>query len=235
MAIKSKNSISVSFVSPVETLTDKSQVKAAYKDLGQQIIKFAEAYTNDANVIISHSVVNAGGDAVAASIKDPADSKLAELQSTTKRVASGKTPANPTHKPKFVEPDAEEPEEDETPRVVAGGWTPPVKNEPVAKPTAKPVAKPVVAPADTVDTDKVDKIVDAVFKDLKATKNSLAIIRYLAANADKDVKIADIAEGSKLENTVVSAWIAQTSERVKAFESTDKRGIYRFNSSKVKV
>jgi hypothetical protein len=231
MAKTPKSSIKVVFTSPVESITDKALVKAAYKDLCKQITTLAEAIAVDPNVLISHSIVDTGSVVTSEIPVATVDAKIAELQTTSARISSGKSPAvTPGYKSKF-EPsvvDVEEvPDPEETPHIKVGHWVPPTTNTP----------KPVIPVSSAVSAPTVDAagIKTTIFSKLRKSSNSLAIIDFLVANANKEVSIEEIATGAKLEKSAVNGWLAQTGKEVKAITKGEKRGHYIFDSSKVKV
>ena len=149
MAKKPTSSVNVTFVSPVTSISDKSQVKAAYKDLCKQITSLAEAIAADPNVIISHSSVVGITEPVTQ--VEPVDVKMAELQTISKRISKGKSPAvTPGFKSKFDAPDVVDVEEvkttkasdsdfDEKPRVKACEWVKTATLPPVPKSERPPI------------------------------------------------------------------------------------------------
>jgi len=239
MAKKQVSSVNVTFVSPVTSITDKSEIKAAYKDLCKQITSLAESIAADPNVIISHSSLSGPGITPVEIV--PVDTKIAELQAVGKRVATGKSVAVvPGYKSKF-DSDATDEEEvkdpEERPRVKICDWV--KTSEPVEKVQEKPThweppqAKTEVAKP--VDTALKGKMEVTIFSKLRKTENSQKIVGYFLSNMDKEVSIDDIAAGTKLEKGIVTSWLAQTGKGLKAISSGEKRGHYIFDSSKVKV
>jgi hypothetical protein len=226
MPKKAKNTISVTFISEVESITDKSEVRAAYTDLRKQIATFAEASAADPNIVISHSAINN-------LTGNPADSKIAELQTINARIEQNKTAiTDPNYQSKF-EPkgveveEAEETDPDEVPRVKAGPWPPP-------KSSSSPVPPPSPTPV-VVDAALKGKMEVTIFSKLKKTEKSRAIIDYFLNNLDKEVSVDAIAKGTKIDNKSVSIWLSTTaSKSVKAIKNVS-RGVWMFDSTKVRV
>ena len=189
----------------------------------------AESLAADSNIIISHSKINDSG-----GVTPTADVKIAELQTINAKVAKGATVAvNPNYKSKFEAKVVEEKEEvdedfDEKPHIKVGHWTPPIKNVAASVTTPAPVT-------DAINPELKSQMEAAIFKDFKKTAKSSAIIGYLLANANKEVPVADIAKGSGIDNAAVSIWLATTAaEKVKAIKNIS-RGVWFFDSSKVKI
>lgn len=227
---KNKQSVSVTFISEVDSFTDTAQLRAAYKDLSKQIQSFAESLATDQNIIISHSKLNGMGE-----VAGTVDAKIAELQTINTKIAKGQSSiTDPSYKSKFepkvkeVKPEAAEEDDNDPPRVRAVAWTPPQKNIPAPITAAAPVTK-------VVDATLKGKMEVTIFSSLKKTEKSSAIVGYFLSNPDKNLTVDEIAKGAKLDNKAVSIWLATTAkESVKAIKNVG-RGTWFFDSSKVKV
>ncbi len=236
MAKKPTSSISITFVSPVESTGDTSQIKAAYEDLRQQIASLHESIQADPNVVIAHSRINTAGETP--SLEDPVDTKIAELQTINAKVAQGKTPStNPVKTKTVIREDdeggpVEETEYVDKPHITQHVWVPPVKK--VAPP---PVPEAGITPATSAPTKPSQKsrIEEAIFKNLKKSAKSSAIINFMLDNMDKELTLAQIAEGSEVDNKAVSIWLGTTAkDSIKAIKNVG-RGVYIFNSDKIKL
>ena len=237
-----KSKVIVCFTSPIDTVTDTKQVKAAYKDLCDQITKFATAIATDPNIIVAHSTVAADASAVPGA-DNPADPGIAELQSINKRIEKGESVVvDPNYKSKF-EPKVPVTDEEAPIMVPGSGWQPiNVKNIPKpASKTSVAKAENIVEPTKVAEVEPAAKppvtdtaaLKEAIFSTLHATDKSIGIIDYFLKHKDTDVAVSDIVEGTKIKD--VSIWLSTTGKSVKAITKTEKRGVYRFDSSKVKV
>jgi predicted GNAT family acetyltransferase len=249
--MSNKYKVSICFVSEIESMSDPAQVKAAYKDLRGQIAKFAEYSASDPNIIISHSVVSDDPKDMKAVARTVASVKIAELQSINQRILKGKTAiTDPEYKSKF-EPNDAAPQEvefervdpDEKPHIIQQKqpWVPPsIKQKQPWVPPSRPVevevaqeAKSVADP--TLNPNIKGKMEVEIFSKLRKTDKSMAIVKYLLDNPDKEVSVSEIATGAKLENVDVNNWLAQTGKKIKAIKSGEKRGHYLLDTSKIKV
>ena len=217
--MSNKSQVSVCFTVPITTAGNAKEVRAAYTELRKQIVQFANAITRDPNVVVTHSVMSNLDETNKAAIANPANGKIAELQSVSvPRVPD--TAKTPKKKREIPEPDVDE--DEEKPRVQAGEWTPSIKSADSKKPLVS--SEPAVATAKLIDTKAVT---DKIFTDLKRTGNSVTIVEYLVSNHDKELTPDDIITGTKLERQQVSNWLAITGDRIPGLEKV-KRGVYKF-------
>jgi hypothetical protein len=234
------------FVSSVEVTGDSKSVKAAYKDLTKQIVDFAQAVILDPNILVTHSSVTADPPKVIIpTTTNLADPKIAELQTISKKITSGKSSLDDPKNMKGMNvPEEPEDELEEKPRIVTHTeWTP-VNIKNTAKPKVeqpkqvKPMPEPVtetesVTPRHITESSSTDEaLINKVFETLRKTTNSQAVIKYFVANRDTEVTKQSIVEATGLDGITIGAWFAQTGKTVKAIENTG-RGKYRFNSDKV--
>ena len=70
-------------------------------------------------------------------------------------------------------------------------------------------------------------VVDAIFKDLKRTKKSVAIVEFLASQAGNDLTVDQIVAGADLDKIQVSSWLAATMKSVPGLTKVS-RGVYKF-------
>ena len=228
--MSNKPKLIVSFAVPVEAVDSKS-VRGAYKEMRKQIVDFANALNIDQNILITHSVVSSDmKDAV------PVDVKIAELQTINKKITSGKSSLDdPKQTKSIVVSEKVSDDDEEAPRIkTISDWQPSnVRNTPASKPTLEIKSASVSIMNNNPNSNK-EVLIAAVFKDLKKTSNSVAIVEFLTSKPDQDLSIEDIVKGSKLEKATVAAWLAQTGKTVKAVTKAD-RGVYRFDSSKVSI
>lgn len=222
--------VSVCFAVPVASATPK-EVKAAYKELAKQITAFSEAVILDSNILALHSNVHTM--TPGSPVPFTADYKIAELQTISKKVTSGKSSVD---KPKqdsvaTVAPEENEDEDFlEKPRVVAGHWEPPAG-------AGKPVieVEAVVSTA-TPTSDNGTAIKEAIFKKSRRTEKSEAIVDFFIAQKNAEVTLDDISKKTKLGKQDISVWFQSTGKTIKGIGKVKgKRGVYIFDASKIKV
>jgi hypothetical protein len=209
------NKISLLFTVPLES-SDSKVVRAAYKELASQVLRFAEAIKIDSNIMIVHTTVSEDLKDLKACTHTIVDPKLAELQTINKKVASGKSAVDNPNQPIT---ELSKGFEDEPARVTSmpmSEW----------KEEKEAVSIPVV------DVDKLKEKLLEQFQRL--TTKTKAVIEFLANNHDKEVTSEEIATGAKLEAKEITSWLSQTGKTVKALENV-KRGVYKLNSTKVKI
>ena len=223
--------VSVCFVSPLTSQTNQTEIKAAYKDLARQIAEFAQAVVTDPNILPIHSVVSSDPKDMAPVARITVDPKIAGLQTINKRIEKGESVAvNPKHKNKFETKDDDE----DAPHVVARtDWNEARKVEAVA--TVTPITPAETKESPAPSSDLKAKIMDAVFKKLKKTAKSEAIVGYFLDNIDKEVTVDDIATGSGQDKPGIGPWLSNIGKTIKGITKTGKRGCYMFDSTKVKV
>ena len=131
---------------------------------------------------------------------------------------------NPEHKSEF-EPQIEETDDEERPRVRACEWVKPEPTVPIEKkPThwVPPQTNVAEAEAKATDTTLKGKLEVTIFSNLKKTEKSSKIVEYFLSNINKEVSIDDIASGTKLDKSAVNSWLAQTSKEIKAIQKCEK-------------
>lgn len=248
MANTNQTRVSVCFVVPISSSVNPKEIRAAYNELRRQIVQFANAITRDPNSIVTHTVITNDVNPPAAALDQPALAKVAELQSI-KVPKEIETAATPPAKRELPVPAFED---DEKPHIVAHTWVPtaapanpgakaekpkkvePPKVEKPAKaekpkkvePTPEPAPEPPVAPAPVVAL-LPEATLAAIFKDLKRTEKSVTIMTFLVNEQGKDLTVEQIVNGTKLDKTQISSWLAITGKTIKGLENV-KRGVYKF-------
>ena len=205
---KPNSYVLVSFMAPVADAGDKTQVKAAYEELADQIMAHAKALEKDKNVIILDSIIVT----TPTEIPDyfatrPVNVTLADRMATrtfTATLKGGTKPA-PTAKKADVTPAPEA--ETERPVVVA---------EPIPEKVVLP--KPVlsVAPAKAAEVDLKVKITEKIFEDLKRTQKSIVLVDVFAKNPGVEITTEEIRKSSNLTDNDVNSWLNQTGTKIKA-------------------
>lgn len=222
--------VSVCFVAPVES-DDKNATKQAYRDVGQQIIKFAEALKLDPNVIIAHSVVSADVNDLKAcsyNIADPVNVKIAELQTINTKVAKKLSSVDKPQQPSTEVPGMKETEdENDPPRVKAVEW-----QKAYSKVNTAATPAPVTAPVTSFNDEALTKAVLANFARL--TDKTKTMVAFFVKNKDKKVTKADIVKGTGLADPDVTSWLAVPSKNIKALTNPE-RGFYMLDSVKALV
>lgn len=222
--------VSVCFVAPVDS-NEKNAVKTAYRDVGEQIIKFAEALKLDPNVVIAHSVVsNDVSDlkACAYNIANPANVKIAELQTINAKIGKKLSSLDKPNQPSTEVPGMKETlDENDPPRVVAVDW-----KAAQAKVDKVATAPSTPTPAPAVNDEALTKAVLANFDRL--TEKTRTLVAYFVKNKDKEVTKADIVKGSGLADPDVTSWLAVPAKNIKAL-TNPKRGSYLLDTKLIKV
>jgi hypothetical protein len=211
MANKSK--VSVCFMVPVESASNTKEVKAAYKEIISQILKFGEACKADANVIMSHSVISEDPKDLKACAYNVADAKVAETQVINNKINKGLSSLD---KPNQPETGIAEDDEDDTAEK-------PSELKPVA-PTIPAVSVADKAAYEAVLISKFDRI----------TAKTKDIIKFFVNNMNKEFSVQEVADGTGLSKTDVNAWLGVSGKRVKAIKNV-KRGVYSFDPTMVKI
>jgi hypothetical protein len=229
----SKIKVSVCFVAPVDS-TEKTAVKTAYRDVGQQIIKFAEALKLDPNIIIAHSVVSDDVNdlkACAYNIANPANVKIAELQTINTKVAKKLSSVDKPQQPDTEVPGMkDELDENDPPRIKAVDWKPAfTKVEKAATSDTSPAQLPAPAVSSAVSDEVLTKAVLANFDRL--TEKTRTLVTFFVKNKDKKVTKAEIVKGSGLADPDVTSWLAVPSKNIKALTNPE-RGFYLLDSAK---
>jgi hypothetical protein len=75
-------------------------------------------------------------------------------------------------------------------------------------------------------------LIDQIFKDLKKTHKSEAIIKYMVQNSGIDLTVDQIAQGASITKQELTSWLSQTAKKIPAIENTS-RGIYKFNPNQL--
>ena len=205
MTNKPNSKVTVCFLVPLDSGANQAEIKTAYSTLYSQIIEFANAITRDRNVLISHTVVSPDLKDMKPVVDNPANSKLAATQAAGKEVNPAKV---------IVETSAESDVEAE----IEANKTP-------QSSTSTP------APS----SPELNKAIEeAVFDKIKRTGKSINIINFFITNKDKDLEVPEILKGTKLSSSDFGSWVQGTGSSIKAVTKVS-RGVYRFDSSKVKV
>lgn len=249
MANTNQTRVSVCFVVPISSSVNPKEIRAAYNELRRQIVQFANAITRDPNSIVTHTVITNDVNPPAAALDQPALAKVAELQSI-KVPKEIETAATPPAKRELPVPAFED---DEKPHIVAHTWVPtaapanpgakaekpkkvePPKVEKPAKaekpkkvepaPEPEPAPAPVAAPTPTAAM--LERDLKVVFENLKRTEKSVTIMTFLVAEQGKELTVEQIVNGTKLDKTQISSWLAITGKTIKGLENV-KRGVYKF-------
>lgn len=248
MANINQTRVSVCFVVPISSSVNPKEIRAAYNELRRQIVQFANAITRDPNSIVTHTVITNDVNPPAAALDQPALAKVAELQSI-KVPKEIETAATPPAKRELPVPAFED---DEKPHIVAHTWVPtaapanpgakaekpkkveppkvekPAKSEKPKKvePTPEPAPEPPAAAAPVVALLPEATLAE-IFKDLKRTEKSVTIMTFLVGEQGKDLTVEQIVNGTKLDKTQISSWLAITGKTIKGLENV-KRGVYKF-------
>jgi len=94
----------------------------------------------------------------------------------------------------------------------------------------------LLAPPQPVAGPKVlfseEEILNHIFKDLKRTRKSESIIRYLVQNSGAELTTDQLTAGAGLTKNDLSSWMAMTGQRIPAI-TRPSRGVYKFNPDKL--
>lgn len=77
-----------------------------------------------------------------------------------------------------------------------------------------------------------EDILKHIFKDLKRTKKSESIIKYLVQNSGTELTVDQLTVGVGLTKNDLSSWMAITGARIPAIVRPS-RGVYKFNPDKL--
>ena len=215
---KPNSYVLVSFMAPVADAGDRTQIKAAYEELADQILAHAKALEKDKNVIILDSIIVTTPTEVPDYFATrPVNVDLANRMATRTFTNTLKGGVKPTPTPAPVKNTKEEPAAEEPERPVVVAEPIPVKAT-APKPAAAPeaVVAKVAAPAAPPADDLKVKITEKIFEDLKRTQKSIVLVDVFAKNPGVEITTEDIRKASGLTDNDVNSWLNQTGTKIKA-------------------